>query len=516
MNESEQYLVDIIESSKGTVVATTPLIFTGSLTLVGMIEYFGYQVLFLPNSQYQVTFPGLLAPVNTVLPIISGAIVVGQQLSVNTGTWLNSPTLYSYQWLRNSVTISSATSNVYTLVSADVGTIIGVRVTARNSVGSASVTVSETDVVQATTPISSAGVFNSSGVFVRNLWSAQTNDSRVSNPAAAWDGTLDDGTVATTGTYTVKLLQHNIQAQWDGVVGNTSPNHTNNMLYHNEGSFMSDMAINSAGDMYYTTAYNERWPTGSYTTTANPQVMNYPLTVGFRDARNSQYLVTTDDTIAYYSWVDGDNNKSAVYGVKCSDKTLITFASGTSQGGAVFQPSMILPRTGTSSDWFTTGLAVQRSGNFLFATYLGVNTLLVANKTSGALLHTLTTWNLPLCLATSPTTGDLWLAYSPGGVTTDTIIKLSVDGAGNPTASGVSISGLSNIRSMDISPDGATLLVVDGAPSDQVKAFNTSDGSVKTAFGTSGKFGTLGGYANSPTVTNTKFMFKNMSHFAGL
>src|SRR5262249_51449462 len=217
-------------------------------------------------------------------------------------------------------------------------------------------------------------------------------------------------------------------------------------------------------------------------------------------------------TIVYYNWNAGTS--SGTYGVKCSDKSLVTFSSGIVFGGADFQQSMIITRTGAQAI-FMTGMAVQRTGSFLFATFNGDNQLIVFNKTTGALLHTLTTWVHPASIIASPTTGDLWLAHSPGGVTTDTIVKLNIDGAGNPTASGVTITGLSAIKDMDISPDGATLLVVDGRPSDQVKAFNTSDGSVKTAFGTSGKFGDLGGYMNSPTVTNTKFMFTSQSHFGG-
>jgi len=363
--------------------------------------------------------------------------------------------------------------------------------------------------------ISSAGVFDSTGRLVRTIWSAQTSDPRVSNPAAAWDGTLDNGTVAATGTYTIKLLQHNLVSQWDGAIGNTSPDHSN-MVYHNEGAHISDMEITSAGEMYYVTGYNERWPVVSYTTTASPQVMNYPLYCGFRASYNSSFHITTDSTITYVSNVDGTTPVSGVYGINCSTKALITFSSGTTLGGSIYN-SVIFPRSGSgvSGFWFLSGLSVQRSGSYIFATFNATNELLVANKTTGATVHTLTTWTKPGNIATSPTSGDLWLAYSPGGVTVDRIIKLNIDGAGNPTASGVLITGFSNVIAMDISPDGATLLVVDGKPSDTVKAFNTSDGSVKTAFGTSGVFGTAGGYANSPTVTNTKFMFKSMSNFGG-
>ena len=77
-------------------------------------------------------------PVNTTLPAISGTAEQGQTLSVDTGSWDNSPTSYAYQWQRcdssgnNCVDISGATSNSYDLVAADVGSTLRATVTATN------------------------------------------------------------------------------------------------------------------------------------------------------------------------------------------------------------------------------------------------------------------------------------------------------------------------------------------------------------------------------------------------
>ncbi len=65
----------------------------------------------------------MAAPVNTVLPVISGTVAVGETISVNTGTWTGSVANYSYQWQRinsNTENIVGATLNTYTIVSADV------------------------------------------------------------------------------------------------------------------------------------------------------------------------------------------------------------------------------------------------------------------------------------------------------------------------------------------------------------------------------------------------------------
>jgi hypothetical protein len=82
-----------------------------------------------------------LSPVNSVAPVISGTATVGSILTSTTGTWIGSlPITYTYQWLRNGLNISGATSSTYTLVTADTSNVVSCRVTATNSVGSANAT----------------------------------------------------------------------------------------------------------------------------------------------------------------------------------------------------------------------------------------------------------------------------------------------------------------------------------------------------------------------------------------
>jgi len=87
--------------------------------------------------------PAVPAPVNTVLPAITGTATEGQTLTASAGTWTGSPT-YSYQWKRGGVSIDGATASTYLLVSADVGSTITVTVTATNAGGSASATSAAT------------------------------------------------------------------------------------------------------------------------------------------------------------------------------------------------------------------------------------------------------------------------------------------------------------------------------------------------------------------------------------
>jgi hypothetical protein len=85
--------------------------------------------------------PTVFAPVDSTLPVISGALQKGQTLSVTTGAWLNSPTLpFTYQWLRGTTAISGATGSTYVLLAADVGSGISCTVTAANNAGTGSAT----------------------------------------------------------------------------------------------------------------------------------------------------------------------------------------------------------------------------------------------------------------------------------------------------------------------------------------------------------------------------------------
>src|ERR687887_2180647 len=91
--------------------------------------------------------PAPARPRNTVPPTVSGTAQVGQTLTANNGTWVGQqPLTFTYSWRRcdtngaNCSDIGGATGKTYVLTSADQGTTLRVRVTARNSAGSASAT----------------------------------------------------------------------------------------------------------------------------------------------------------------------------------------------------------------------------------------------------------------------------------------------------------------------------------------------------------------------------------------
>ena len=98
-------------------------------------------------------------PVNTALPFPRGAMVVGQVVTADPGTWTGmSPISFSYRWLRcNSaggecLTISGGASRNYRVGSDDVGHKLRFNTTARNSLGSTTVLSTESAIVSEPLP----------------------------------------------------------------------------------------------------------------------------------------------------------------------------------------------------------------------------------------------------------------------------------------------------------------------------------------------------------------------------
>jgi len=76
-------------------------------------------------------------PINLTPPVISGTAERGETLTSTTGTWSGTGTItFAYQWKRDNLNISGATSSTYVLVADDDNTSITCVVTATDDVGS--------------------------------------------------------------------------------------------------------------------------------------------------------------------------------------------------------------------------------------------------------------------------------------------------------------------------------------------------------------------------------------------
>jgi hypothetical protein len=97
-------------------------------------------------------------PVTQAAPAISGTPVVGSQLSCSNGTWTNSPTGFSHQWLRNGNAIPGAGAATYVVTQADVAQQVSCRVTASNAGGNSQARTSNAVVPTGNTPALSVTV----------------------------------------------------------------------------------------------------------------------------------------------------------------------------------------------------------------------------------------------------------------------------------------------------------------------------------------------------------------------
>ena len=132
--------------------------------------------------------PPASAPVNTLLPSVSGTVAVGQQLQASPGSWTGSPAPgFSYQWQdcdsggNNCVPIQGATNASYTIQGADSGFTLEAVVTATNSAGTGLASTPPTLVVP---PAASAPVNQSLPVVSGSAVQGQT----VSVAQGAWLG----------------------------------------------------------------------------------------------------------------------------------------------------------------------------------------------------------------------------------------------------------------------------------------------------------------------------------------
>ena len=135
-----------------------------------------------------VTVPTVLPPVNLGVPTVSGNAVDGQTLTTSDGTWLDTPTSYSYQWQScdssgsGCANIAGATGSSYTLTDSNIGKTVRSVVTAANSAGSASANSAPTSAVAAPpAPVNTAAP-TVSGSTVQGQALSTTNGSWSGSP----------------------------------------------------------------------------------------------------------------------------------------------------------------------------------------------------------------------------------------------------------------------------------------------------------------------------------------------
>lgn len=337
----------------------------------------------------------------------------------------------------------------------------------------------------------SAGVYDSNGVLVRTLWSNVSYNA--GTYTANWNGIDDMGVLRPNGSYELRVLSNNVQYTWEGVVGNTSDNSSGLTIHHGLDPYVG-LAI-SGTSMYFAGSYQERLASATKASTTNPQ----QRTKNILGILTTFYGVVTDGTYVYWAVRDAQaaGPNSFVLVTKTSDDTEASLSDATqltmAVGGSHYTSVLdYVSGTGTT----ITGLAVQKTGTYLFVARRDLNRLDVLNKTTGSLVQTLT-FTAPGAL-TVDANDNLWIVTNATLVT-----KYSVAANGTLSSLGGITSGLLQPLALAVSPDGASILIADGGASQQVKGYSTS------TFASVGALGQAGGYSNGPAVTDDKFFFRD-------
>ncbi|MEI8197427.1 MAG: hypothetical protein WCI73_16140, partial [Phycisphaerae bacterium] len=151
------------------------------------------------------------------------------------------------------------------------------------------------------------------------------------------------------------------------------------------------------------------------------------------------------------------------------------------------------------------GLAVQRTGNYLYISNTTDNKIYILNKTTGAALGYINVTN-PGKIAIDTTNNDLCV------ISGTSLLRYTNIVAGSPgTATlATTISGLTNPLGLAVAQDGShNILVTDGETTvtvtQQVKCFAPTGGAAVWTLGQAGGYATHG-----PNVTNDKFQLVGM------
>jgi hypothetical protein len=155
------------------------------------------------------------APVNTVLPVISGSATVGGTLNTTNGTWSdadNDSLSYSYQWRANGIDIAGATNASYTLTSAEAHATISVQVTASDGNGGSTAATSAGTAVTNAAPvntvlpvISGSATVGSTLTTTNGTWSDADNDSL--SYSYQWRANGIDIAGATNSSFTLTVAE---------------------------------------------------------------------------------------------------------------------------------------------------------------------------------------------------------------------------------------------------------------------------------------------------------------------
>ena len=316
----------------------------------------------------------------------------------------------------------------------------------------------------------SAGVFSADGRLVRTLWSGV--GLAAGTYTRLWDGTDDQGHLASDGSYQVRVLSSQTQYTWEGVVGNTSDEWSGSSVLHFM-STISGMAV-AGSTAYIAVGYDEGYSSQNRISTSDTGSKVEILRKGAQFTR-----VATDGVRVYWAGQDPNApNDGFVMATTVADDSPVSFANATPYTMTYGDPLTGVPQVYPAIDLFPScspgssdgascadqtpaGIAVQQSHNYLFVTHAAANALDVLDKITGALVNSysyVSPGNL-----TVDSADNLWMIYGQSG--SQVVQSFSV-GADGSLTEGVSVAGLAQPLALAAT---TVLLVADGGQASKLK-----------------------------------------------
>lgn len=252
--------------------------------------------------------PVLGSPYLLTSPVASGTAQVGETISITDGTWQGVATItFAYQWRRDTVNISGATSSTYTLVAADYATDVDCVVTATNGLGSANADSNDLGPIAGTAPvISGVPTISSQTQVGETITATAASVTGVPTPTTSWqwqrsaDGSTGWANIsgATSSTYTLVAADDTnyvraVQTETN-VIGTDSSNSAASAQISSTPAFDTDYqaVLDRASTLGYTA------PSASQQTLQNTLITDLK-TAGVWDKLDLFYVFATDGDSDY-------------------------------------------------------------------------------------------------------------------------------------------------------------------------------------------------------------------------
>lgn len=141
----------------------------------------------------------------------------------------------------------------------------------------------------------SAAVYDANDVLQKTLWSSLTQSA--GQHTAYWAGDMDDGSVATgTPPFYARVIAHNVQYVWEGIIGNLAPNFTDSSVMVGLNNPVQSAVI-AGTNLWVSVGYNEGNSTVSKFALSAP---NTKIGSMLNDQGTSPNSIATDGTYLYW------------------------------------------------------------------------------------------------------------------------------------------------------------------------------------------------------------------------